>query len=135
MCDVYREACSSYKMFPNGLNFDVALQAWVEETVHEVETHRLPSKEQVPGIAVSKEGHAVYILGHEKSHHYWFPWKSYNCFLLPTPLAKFTLFIKWTIYVCMCVCVYIYIYIYNYKIHIYKIYKIIKYIYIKRCIR
>ena len=46
------------------------------------------------------------LLRHERTHHFWFSWKSFNCiecFHLPTPAAKFTLFIKYA---------YIYIYIY-----------------------
>ena len=41
------------------------LQAWVEKTVHEVETHWLSGKEKVPGVAISKEGDAISVLGHE----------------------------------------------------------------------
>ena len=70
----------------------------VEKTVHGVEMHWLSDKEKVPGVAVSKEGHVDSLLGHEETHHCWSPWKKCKCkeyFLLLTPLAKFTLFIKW----------------------------------------
>ena len=32
--------------------------------------------------AISKEGHADNLLPHGRTHHYWFPWKMYNCKLL-----------------------------------------------------
>ena len=40
-------------------------------TLHEMETHGLSSKEKV----ANKGGHADSHLGHERTHHYWFPWK------------------------------------------------------------
>ena len=52
----------------NWLNIDLPLQAWVEKTVHGMETHWLSSKEKVPGAAVSKESHAVSLLEHERTH-------------------------------------------------------------------
>ena len=58
-------------------------------------------KEKVLCTAVSKEGHADSLLIYERTHHYWFPWKRCNCkqcFLLPIPLAKITLFIEWPSY-------------------------------------
>ena len=79
-----------------------------EKTIHEVETQWLSSKEKVLDTVVSKESHADSLLEQEKIHYYWFTSKSCNCkqyFLLPTPEAKFTLFIKWHFCVCVCVCV------------------------------
>ena len=75
-------------MFTKGLNMGLLLWAWVEKTVHGVVTHWLSGKEQVLNAAVSKEGLADSLLGHERIHHYWFPWRSCNCklcFLLPLP--------------------------------------------------
>ena len=42
------------KMFSNGLNIGLPLRAWIEQTVHGVETYRL-SKEKVSGAAASKK--------------------------------------------------------------------------------
>ena len=56
------------------------LQAQVKKTVHEVETHWLSSKEMVLARAVSQEGNVEGVLGHEKTHYYWFPWKRCNSF-------------------------------------------------------
>ena len=58
----------------------------------ESKRHWHSCKENVPGATVSKEGHAVNILGYESTHDNWFPWKRSKCkvwFLLPTPLEKF----------------------------------------------
>ena len=83
-------------MFTNWLNRGLLWQAWVEKIDHRVETHRFSLKEKIPGPVVSKEGHtADSLMGPERTHHYWFPWKRYNCkqyFLKPIPLAKFTLY-------------------------------------------
>ena len=49
MCDMYREASLDQKMFTNGLNVGLPLQAWVKKTVHGVETWWLSSKEDIPG--------------------------------------------------------------------------------------
>ena len=71
-------------------------------TVYGVETDWLSIKEKVPGAVFSKGSQADGFLGHERTHHQWFPWKKCNCkhcFLLLTPLAKFTLFIDWPIYI------------------------------------
>ena len=70
----------------------MSLRTWVKETVHGVEICRLLAKENVPDVAVSKEGNDT-LLWHEKSNDYLFPWKQF--FLLPTPLEKVTLFIEW----------------------------------------
>ena len=51
----------------------------IEKTVHGLEAHRLSSKENIPGALVSKEVYADSILGHERTHHYWFSFKKYNC--------------------------------------------------------
>ena len=66
VCDVYREAWVSQKMFPNKLNMDLPLWDWVEKTVHGVEIHWLFGKEKVLGTVISKEGHADIFLRHEK---------------------------------------------------------------------
>ena len=42
------------KKYTNGLHMHLPLPAWVEKTVHGVETHWLAGKEIVPGLAVSK---------------------------------------------------------------------------------
>ena len=59
-----------------------------------MEIHWLSNKEKVPGSAVIEEDHVDSILGQERAHHNWFPWKKYICkkyILLLTPLPKFTL--------------------------------------------
>ena len=80
----------------------------VWKTVCWVEMLWLSSKEKVLGLVTSKEGHADSLLGHESTHHCWFPWKRSICkqyFLLPVPLAILTFFIEWPL------CIHIYIYI------------------------
>ena len=59
-----REAFFSQKMFTNELNMALPLQAPAKNTVHGVEIHWLSSKENMPGAAVSKEGHADSFLDH-----------------------------------------------------------------------
>ena len=79
--DVYRETCL-------GLNISLPQQAWVKKTVHWMETHWLSDKENVLGAVVQKEAQADNLLGHERTHHYWFSWRRCSCkkaFLLPTP--------------------------------------------------
>ena len=96
MCNVYGEECFSQKMFVNGVNMGFPLEAQIKKTIYGVETYWLSSK-GVPSTRVSKEGLADSLLGHERTHHYWFHWKRYICkqyFILP----KFTLFIEWPIY-------------------------------------
>ena len=91
-------------MFTIGLNGGLPLQACIEKIVHGVKIHWLFNIEKVPGAVVSKEGHAESILGHEKTHHYWFSWKRCNYnqwFIFPTPHVKFTLFIEWPYYLCV----------------------------------
>ena len=44
---VYRVECFSQKIFTNGLNMDIPLEAWVEKTVDRVKTHCYLSKEKV----------------------------------------------------------------------------------------
>ena len=85
-CEIYEEDVMCIKkhvlikrMFTNWLNMGLPRWAWVEKTVHRVETHWLSSKEKVLDTAVSKEGHADSILWHERTHHYCFSWKSYYC--------------------------------------------------------
>ena len=65
-------------------------------TIGGVKTHWLSGNEKVLVTVVNKEGDADSVLGHERTHHYWFLWKRCNCkqcFLLQTLQAKFTLFI------------------------------------------
>ena len=50
-------------------------QTWIKKTFDGVETHWLFGKEKVPSEAVSKEGDADSLLGHEITHHNWFSWK------------------------------------------------------------
>ena len=69
--NIWCEAYFCQKMFANWLNMGFPLQTWVK-------THQLSSKIKVPGAAVSKEGHAASLLGQERTHHYWFPWKKFN---------------------------------------------------------
>ena len=82
MCDVYGEACFSW--------------ARVEKIVHGGKY--TDSLVKILGTAVSKEGNADTHLWHERTCLYWFPFKRCNCkqcFLLPTPMAKVTLFIEY----------------------------------------
>ena len=56
--------------------------------IYRVETHWVSGKEKVSDSAVNKEGHTDSVLGDERAHHYWFPWKRCSCkecFLLQTP--------------------------------------------------
>ena len=46
MCDVWREACFSQKMFNNELNMDLTLWTIIKKTVHWVETHWLSDKKK-----------------------------------------------------------------------------------------
>ena len=50
-------------------------QAWAEKTVYGVETHWLSNKEKVIGAAVNKDD-IDSLRAHERTHHYWFPWKN-----------------------------------------------------------
>ena len=75
MCNTYKEACFSQKIFTNGLNMVWSLWAWVEKQVHGVETHWLSGKEKFLDAVVSKEDHADNVLEHERVNHYWFSWK------------------------------------------------------------
>ena len=54
MCDVYKEAHFSQKMFTNGLTLDLPRQALVEKTVDGVETHWLSGlkKGKIPDVKV-----------------------------------------------------------------------------------
>ena len=62
-------------MFTNRINIALPQQDWVEKTIHGVGTQWLSTKEKVPGEVVNKKGHADSVLGNEKTHHYWFPFK------------------------------------------------------------
>ena len=52
--DVYGEAFCCQNIFTHKLNMGLSLWAWVEKTVHGVETHWISGKEKVLGEAVSK---------------------------------------------------------------------------------
>ena len=52
------------------------LETWVESTVFEVKTYWRSSKENVLRSVVGKEGNTDSHVGHERTHHYGFPWKS-----------------------------------------------------------
>ena len=83
--------------------------------VHGEKTHWLSGKERFLGAAVSKEGHTDSVLEHEKSYHYWFPWKRSNYkqyFLLQLRKQN-------PPYLLNNLCVWIYIYIHTY-IHTYR---------------
>ena len=86
MCDVYTEAGFSQKnMFTNGQNMGLPLWTWIKKNICGMEMNWLSSKEKVLGAALSKESYADSLLGHERTHHYWFSWKWCNykqCFLL-----------------------------------------------------
>ena len=56
------------KGFTNGQKTGLALRVWIEKTGHLVEIHWLSNKENVPRAAVSKEGHADSVQGHERTH-------------------------------------------------------------------
>ena len=87
-CYIHRETFFTQKAFTNGLNMGLSLWTWVKKTVHGEETHWFSSKEKVQRAVISKEGNVEGVLGHEKTHHYWFPWKRCyhkQSFLLPTP--------------------------------------------------
>ena len=43
----------------------------VEKTAHEVETHWISGKENVPDAVFSKESNTVSILGHERTYYNW----------------------------------------------------------------
>ena len=95
----------------NRRNIGLPQRTYFNKTVYGVKTHWHSGKEKVPSAVVSKEGHFEKILGHERTHYKWFPWKKYNCehyFLLPTSKTKFSLINEWPTYT------YIYIYIYIY---------------------
>ena len=94
---MYKEAYFSEKKFTNGQNMGLPLWVWVKKTVDEVEQRQLSNKEKVPGAADNKAGHVDSVLEHERTNQNWFFWKGGHykkCFLLPTPKAKFTLFMK-----------------------------------------
>ena len=95
MCDVYGEDVllknHVYRWAKNGF----ATTCLSQKKNRKEETYWLSGKEKVPCAVVSKGGDADSHLGHEKNHHYRFPWKRCDyklCFLLPT-LVKFILFI------------------------------------------
>ena len=70
-------------MFGKKLNTDLPLWARVEMAVYE-----LSGKEKIPSVGVNNKGYADILLGHERTHYHWFPWKGSNCkqyFILLTP--------------------------------------------------
>ena len=92
MGDVYREACFSQKDVYKWAKYGFATMSLI---LKDSETHWISGDKKVPGTAVSKEVDADSLQERGRTHHYWFPWKKYNCkqcFLLPTPKTKFILF-------------------------------------------
>ena len=85
MCVIYGEACFSLKkMFTNGLNvFATTMSLIWKDSPKRQEKHTDTTVKKILGTAVNKEAHAANLLGHERTHHYWFPWKQW--FPLPTP--------------------------------------------------
>ena len=75
MCNVYRCKNLPKEKFTNEQIMVWPQRTWLEKTIHEVETNSHSDKENVPGATVSKIGHAVSLLGHERTHHDWFPEK------------------------------------------------------------
>ena len=67
-------------------------QHWGEKDVHGMDIHWLSSKEKVPGVDVSKEGHADSLLGYERTDHYWFPWKRFSMLPIVNSLWWLTIF-------------------------------------------
>ena len=78
MYHAYRETCFSQEMFTNWLKMCCLQRACVKKTVYVEETQGLPGKEKILDSAVSKEGHADYLLKHKRTHHYWFPCATVN---------------------------------------------------------
>ena len=50
------------KMFTNRLNIGLPLCAWIEKTIHGVETHWLSDKEKVQGAGINEEEYADRLL-------------------------------------------------------------------------
>ena len=83
--------------------------------------HGFTTTIQVLGAAVSKEGHADNLLGHERTYYYWFPWESATV----NSAFKYQLLWQTLSYLlnnsrkCVCVCVCnIYIYIHKHTLAI-----------------
>ena len=81
------------KIFANGLNIGVtsmSLSQKEKKTAHGMETHWLSGNENVPGAAISKEGHPDSLLGHKRPINIDFlkkePAKGFS--LLPTSNSK-----------------------------------------------
>ena len=55
ICNVFREACFSQRMFTNELVIGLPLWVWIKKTVYGEKIHWLSGKEKVPGAAVSKK--------------------------------------------------------------------------------
>ena len=52
--------------------FKWAKQGFSTMSLKQKETHCFSGKEKVSGVAVSKENDVDSLLGHKKTHHYWF---------------------------------------------------------------
>ena len=78
---MYTEKHIHKKLFTNRQNIALPCRFWVELTAHGMETHRLTSKENIQGAAVSKESHNNSVGGHVRTHHNWLSWKEItsNC--------------------------------------------------------
>ena len=74
MCDVYEGTDFSRENVYKWVNIGFLLLAKIG-----VETQSLSSKEKVPVTALNKEGDADSLQRHERIHHYWSLWKSWNC--------------------------------------------------------
>ena len=94
-----REAAK--RMFTNGLRISLQLWIWIKRTAYGVEAHCVSGKDKILQWRKSSWQSS----GTQKDPPLLISLKKLR-FLLPTPLAKFTLFIKWLSYI------YIYIYIY-----------------------
>ena len=91
--DVYREACVSPKNPYKWAKLKFATMNLSQKDSQWSINILTPVKKKVPGAVVCKKGHADSVMRHERTHYYWFLWKSCNCkqcFLLPTTVAIFT---------------------------------------------
>ena len=65
------------KIFTNGLNLCLPLQAWVEKKINWAKRHWLSRRDKVPGAVISKEGLADCLLRHELV---WLSFMAYQLF-------------------------------------------------------
>ena len=70
------------------------LVAWIKKRLLRMEILWLFVNEKVLVAAFSKEGNANSVLREEKTHHYWYPRKRYNCEQYSKTIFHFT---YWTI--------------------------------------